>query len=103
MQKDQSGLIASAQEILHDYTTLYCHLTRASGRKDFGSGLLKFRMFEDAEAIRDFARFLSSFDVTGTDDPALRAQARIRFLAFTNQLITREYDPLNPGGFFANG
>ena len=102
MQKDKSGLIATAEEIMHDYTTLYCHLTRASGRKDFGAGLLKFRMFEDAGAFRDFASFISSFEVTGTDDPMLRAQARIRFLAFTNQLITREYDPLNPEGFFAN-
>jgi hypothetical protein len=32
--------------------------------------------------------------VTGTSDPAIQFQARMRFLAFTAQFVEREYDPL---------
>jgi hypothetical protein len=103
MQKDMRGGIVGAQEILHDYTTLYCHLTETGAEKELGVGLLKFKTFEDLQAIGSFTNFLASFEVTGTSDPVLNAQAKLRFLAFTNQFILREYDPLNvEGGFFAD-
>src|SRR5919108_5896255 len=103
MQKDMRGGIVGAQEILHDYTTLYCHLTETGAEKELGVGLLKFRTFENLQAIGSFTNFLASFEVTGTSDPVLNAQAKLRFLAFTNQFILREYDPLNvEGGFFAD-
>jgi cholesterol oxidase len=103
MQKDRRGGIVGAQEILHDYTTLYCHLTETASEKELGVGLLKFKTFENLEAIGSFAQFLASFDVTGTNNSFLKAQAKLRFLAFTNQFILREYDPLNvDGGFFAD-
>jgi hypothetical protein len=37
---------------------------------------------------------VASFQVTGTDDPLMQFQARMRFLAFTAQFVQREYDPL---------
>lgn len=40
--------------------------------------------------------FLSSFQVTGTDDPVLQFQARMRFVAFTAQFVQLECDPLAP-------
>lgn len=40
--------------------------------------------------------FLASFQITGTDDPVLQMQARMRFLAFTAQFVQLEYDPLAP-------
>ncbi|MBI3329905.1 MAG: GMC family oxidoreductase, partial [Nitrospinae bacterium] len=103
MQKDLRGGIVGVQEILHDYTTLYCHLTETSSAKELGVGLLTFKTFENLQAIGNFANFLGSFQVTGTDNPLLKAQGQLRFLAFTNQFIIREYDPLNvQGGFFAD-
>jgi GMC oxidoreductase len=103
MQKDLRGGIVGAQEILHDYTTLYGHLTETASGKELGVGLLKFKTFENVQAIGSFANFLASFEITGTADPFLKAQAKLRFLAFTNQFILREYDPLNvEGGFFAD-
>jgi hypothetical protein len=91
MQKDQeSGL----KEVLHDYTTLYGHLTETASRQELGTALLKFKTFEDPEAIGSFAAFLASFQVTGTTNPVEQAHGQVRFLAFTNQFIFREYDLL---------
>ena len=58
--------------------------------------LLKFRTFEDLAAVGNLAGFLGSFTVTGTNDPRLQLQARMRFIAFTAQFVQREYDPLSP-------
>jgi len=55
---------------------------------------LKFRTFEDLAATGSLAAFLTSFQVTGTGDPTMQFQARMRFLAFTAQFVQREYDPL---------
>ncbi|HYW48669.1 MAG TPA: GMC family oxidoreductase [Bryobacteraceae bacterium] len=97
MQKEKSGVIQSIQDLLWDYTTLYCHVTEqlADGTsKETGIGLLKFRTFEDLAAVGNFAGFLASFQVTGVADPSVQFQARMRFLAFTAQFVGREYDPL---------
>ncbi|MEI9973757.1 MAG: hypothetical protein WDO73_17915 [Ignavibacteriota bacterium] len=56
--------------------------------------LLKFRTFENWAAAGNFAAFLASFQITGNHDPLVQFQARMRFLAFTAQFVTREYDPL---------
>lgn len=96
MQRDPAEKIAGFQEVLHDYTTAYCHLTRTSDGHEPGTGLVKFKTFEDPAAIASFAEFLASFQVTGTDDPLLKAQGQLRFLAFTNQFVIREYEPYNP-------
>jgi hypothetical protein len=82
--------------VLHDYTTAYCHLTRTPTGEELGTGLLKFMTFEDPAAVASFAQFLASFKVTGTDDPKLKAQGQLKFLAFTNQFVIREYEPYNP-------
>jgi len=103
MQKDGGGGIAIVKEILHDYTTLHCHLTEIASGKEFGCGLMKFKTFEDPQAMGSMAKFFSSFRVTGTDNPALQAEGIARFLAFTNQFILREYDPLNPKDLFTTG
>lgn len=98
MQKDgSSGLVASVNDLLQDYTTLYCHITEqmADGTSnETGVAYLKFRTFEDLAAASNFAAFLASFQVTGNNDPLIQMQARLRFLAFTAQFVTREYDPL---------
>jgi hypothetical protein len=84
------------EELLADYTTLFCRLHE--GERELGKGLLKFRTFEDLAAIRNLAGFLTSFQITGTSDPLIQFQARMRFLAFTAQFVQREYDPLGwPG------
>jgi len=83
-------------ELLADYTTLFCHLTE--GAREAGKALLKFRTFEDLAAIRNLAGFLTSFQITGTSDPIIQFQARMRFLAFTGQFVQREYDPLGWAG-----
>jgi len=103
MQKDQRGGIVGFQEILHDYTTLYSRLSEVSSGKELGTALLKFKTFENLQAVGSMAAFLASFRVTGTENPFLKAQGQARFLAFTNQFVMREYDPLNPqGGFFTD-
>lgn len=98
MQKDgSSGVIASLQDVLGDYTTLYCHITEqmADGSSnELGVALLKFRTFENWAAAGSLAAFLASFQITGTEDPAVQLQARMRFVAFTAQFTMREYDPL---------
>ena len=99
MQKDSGGGLRGMQEVLQDYTTLYAHLyERQEGQPDTQLGLayLKFRTFEDLAAVGSLVSFLSSFQVTGTDDPVLQFQARMRFVAFTAQFVQLEYDPLAP-------
>jgi hypothetical protein len=98
MQRDPKANEVGMAEVLHDYTAAYCHLTRIADGKELGTGLLKFKTFEDPAAVASFAQFLASFQVTGTDDPKLKAQGQLRFLAFTNQFVIREYEPYNPMG-----
>ena len=98
MQKDESaGVVASIQDVLQDYTTLYCHVTEqlADGTvNELGVALLRFRTFENWAAVGNFAAFLASFQITGNKDPLVQLQARMRFIAFTAQFVMREYDPL---------
>jgi cholesterol oxidase len=97
MQKDGGGGWQGIAELLQDYTTLYCHVYQqmaAGALRETGTAYLKFRTFEDLAAVGDLAGFLTSFQVTGTSDPAMQLQARLRFLAFTAQFVQREYDPL---------
>jgi len=103
MQKDGGGGIAVVKEILHDYTTLYGHVTETASRKELGCGLMKFKTFEDPQAVGSMAKFFASFRVTGTDSPVLQAEGIARFLAFTNQFILREYEPLDPKDLFTTG
>ena len=95
MQKN-SGQNAIA-DLLEDYTTLYCHVRQilAGGTtRETGTAYLKFRTFESLHAAASLGAFLASFQVTGTGDPVIQLQARLRFLAFTAQFVEREYDPL---------
>ncbi|HXS98205.1 MAG TPA: GMC family oxidoreductase [Candidatus Limnocylindrales bacterium] len=95
MQKG-SGFTSMA-DLLGDYTTLYTRVTQvlADGTaKVLGGGCLKFETFEDLAAVSNLAGFLASFQVTGTSDPVMQLQARLRFIAFTAQFVQREYDPL---------
>jgi len=95
MQKD-SGTTA-VRDLLGDYTTLYTHIYRQlpdGSRQEIGTGYMKFRTFEDLAAVSNLAGFLASFQITGTNDPAMQLQARLRFIAFTAQFVEREYDPL---------
>ena len=92
MQKDSND----PMEVLADYTTLFIRLHR--GDTDLGKGVLRFRTFENLAAVGSLAQFLLSFQITGTPDPLIQFQARMRFLAFTAQFVQREYDPLGwPG------
>lgn len=95
MQKD-SGYQA-IRDLLGDYTTLYSHVYRQlpdGTSSETGLAYLKFRTFEDLAAVSNLAGFLRSFQITGTSDPVMQLQARLRFLAFTGQFVQREYDPL---------
>ena len=95
MQKDPGT--PAIRDVLGDYTTLYCHVYKQSPdgtSQEIGIGYLKFRTFEDLAAVSNLAGFLTSFQVTGTSDPVLQLQARLRFIAFTAQFVEREYDPL---------
>jgi hypothetical protein len=98
MQKDEGGGLRGMREVLDDYTTLYARLYRLENGVSTacGAGSLKFRTFENAAAFRNLADFLLSFQITGTSDPLLQAQARLRFLAFTARFVQFEYDPLSP-------
>lgn len=99
MQKDDGGGLRGIQEVLEDYTTLFCHVYERQGRQQgaaIGAALLKFRTFEDIAAVGNLTGFLRSFRVTGTDNPVLQAQGQMRFLAFTGQFVQSEYDPLSP-------
>jgi hypothetical protein len=91
LQKDGRGV----DEIVRDFTTLYGRLIETATGKEIGSALLKFRMFEDADAVRSFADFLKSFSVIGSDDPFVQARGQLRFMALTNQFVAREYDPVS--------
>jgi hypothetical protein len=96
MQKDPDAPNA-IRDLLGDYTTLYSRITELlpdGTQRGVGTALLKFRTFEDLAATANLAGFLASFQVTGTSDPAVQLQARLRFLAFTAQFVQREYDPL---------
>ena len=95
MQKD-SGFQAIG-DLLGDYTTLYTHIYKQSpdaALTEIGIGRMKFRTLEDLAAVSNLASFLSSFQITGTSDPVMQLQARLRFIAFTAQFVQREYDPL---------
>ncbi len=95
MQKDPA--VPAVRDLLNDYTTLYCHVYQLAPdgtRTQTGIGYLKFRTFENLAAVSNLAGFLTSFQVTGTSDPVLQLQARLRFIAFTAQFVEREYDPL---------
>jgi len=97
MQRDPTGKLRGVADVLQDYTTLYAHIyERKDGQADtqVGLGYLKFRTFEDLAAMGNLVGFLASFQVTGTNDPLLQLQARMRFLAFTAQFVEVEYDPL---------
>jgi cholesterol oxidase len=86
--------------LLHDYTTLYCHVHEqlADGSlRETGTAYMKFRTFENLAATANLAGFLASFQITGTGDAATQFQARMRFLAFTGQFVERQYDPLAAG------
>ena len=97
MQHDATPASGRIAEVLEDYTTLYCRATELPSGAETGTGLLKFRTFEDWAALGNLAGFLASFQVTGTDNPVTQLQARMRFLGFTAQFVMREYDPLSPG------
>jgi cholesterol oxidase len=96
MQKDPQSKLRGLAEVLHDYTTAYCHVTEVSSGRELGTALLKFKTFEDPKAVGSFAAFLESFQVTGTNSLLLKAQGQLRFLAFTNDFVLREYGPLSP-------
>lgn len=98
LQRDGAGGAKAIGELLVDYTTLYCHLHRRDGDAltEIGVALLKFRTFEDFAAVQNIASLLGSFSVTGTDNPLLKLQAQMRYIAFTAQFVQREYDPLSP-------
>jgi hypothetical protein len=84
-------------DLLTDYTTLYCHVSeqQADGSaKETGTALLRFKTFENLAAVENLAGFLGSFQISGTGDPAMQFQARMRFIAFTAQFVQREFDPL---------
>jgi cholesterol oxidase len=82
------------REIVRDFTTCYGRLTETKTGREVGSALLRFRTFEDPDAVRSLADYLKSFDVTGTDNPFVQAQGQLRFMALTNQFVVREYDPV---------
>jgi cholesterol oxidase len=95
MQKDAGT--PGVRDVLGDYTTLYCHVYRQAAdgtSQEIGIAYLKFKTFEDLAAVASLAGFLTSFQITGTSDPVMQLQARMRFIAFTGQFVEREYDPL---------
>lgn len=99
LERHTPGGLRAVGELLGDYTTLYARLWEETpaGRRERGTAYLKFRTFEDLPAVRNLADFLTSFRVTGTDDPLIKLQAQMRFLAFTAHFVVTEYDPLAPG------
>lgn len=95
LQKDNDGGRSGISEIVHDFTTLYGRLTDVKAGREVGSALMKFRTFEDADALRSFSNYLESFRVTGENvNDFVQAQGRLRFLALTNQFVAGEYDPV---------
>jgi cholesterol oxidase len=99
MGRAGAGGVNAIQELLRNYTTLYCRVFQlgdGGARSGAGVACLRFRTFEDLAAVGNLAGFLGSFTVTGTNDPRLQLQVRMRFIAFTAQFVQREYDPLSP-------
>ena len=99
MGRAGAGGVNAIRELLGNYTTLYCDVSKIEedgALTHAGLAWLKFRTFEDLAAVGNLAGFLGSFSVTGTGDPRLQLQARMRFIAFTAQFAQREYDPLSP-------
>jgi hypothetical protein len=97
MQKNKAAGVDAIREVLEDYTTLFYSVSQQAEKGEWtrlGVGVLRFRTFEDLPAVGNLAGFLRSFNVTGTQDPLLRLQGQMRFLAFTAQFVQREYDPL---------
>jgi hypothetical protein len=97
MQRDGPTGPKVIADLLADYTTLYCHVREqlsGGGARETGTALLRFRTFENWAAVSNFTAFLASFRVTGTSDPVTQLQARMRFIGFTAQFVSREYDPL---------
>ncbi len=90
LQKDGRDV----REIARDFTTCYGRLTETKTGREVGSALLKFRTFEDPDAVRSLADYLKSFTVTNNDNPFVQAQGQLRFMALTNQFVVREYDPV---------
>ncbi len=90
MQKDHKGDI---NEILEDYTTLYCRVTKSDDGVQVGVAKLKFRTFEDIKSIASLLEFGVSFQVTGTTNLWKKIAARNKFNAFTMQFIFDEYNP----------
>lgn len=90
LQRDPQKSIAGVQEILHDYTTAYCRLSESDSGEELGTGLLKFKTFENLAAIENCLSFIKSFRVSGTDNPVFKAQAELKFLAFTDQSLIHE-------------
>jgi hypothetical protein len=93
MQKDRPAGVDAAGEVIADYTTLYgtCAKSRRTPQARNGPQVPHVRRPGAAGNLLDFLR---SFQVTGTDDPLLRTQGLLRFLAFTAQFVQHEYDPL---------
>ncbi len=99
MGRTGAGGVNAIRELLRNYTTLYCDVSRLDEDRTaehLGLAWLRFRTFEDLAAVGNLAGFLGSFTVTGTTDPRLQLQARMRFIAFTAQFVQHEYDPLSP-------
>lgn len=97
MQKNRDAGTDDLREVLEDYTTLFYSVVRQDDTKEWvesGAGVLRFRTFENLSAMESLTEFLRSFQVTGTDDPLIRVQAQVRFLAFTAHFVQREYDPV---------
>ena len=94
LQKDKRGGLTGVREIMHDFTTLYGQLIEFATGKELGTVLLIFRTIENPQAVGSFLNYLTSFQITGTDNPFVKAQALLRYMAFTNQFVAREYDPL---------
>ena len=91
MQKDNKGDI---KEILDDYTTLYCRISKRDGNIQVGAAKLKFKTIEDIESIVSLLDFAMSFEVTGTTEHFTKVRALNKFNAFTLQFILDEYNPL---------
>ena len=44
-------------------------------------------------AVENMVAFARSFRITGTDNPMIQTQARLKFIAFTARFVQREYVP----------
>jgi hypothetical protein len=94
MQKDVGAGPQTIDEVLNDYTTVFCRVydvLPAGNRNVMGIGYLKFRTFENLATVGNLPGFLRSFEVSGSDDPRVRFHAQMRFLAFTAPYVQRKY------------